>query len=66
MSNHWVFLGPKRDLHCQYLKSEEALDTAVLVYFDSIEKETCVEAFEMQKKRMKRCIQVQGDYNQKL
>jgi len=51
MSDFWLFPGLKRHLRGQYIRLEEALNTALLAYFKSVAKDIWLEAFEMCKKR---------------
>lgn len=62
MCDFWLFSGLKSKLRGRSFDSEDEIDTAVFDYFNSIPESGWREAFNMWKKRMERCIEVDGEY----
>jgi histone-lysine N-methyltransferase SETMAR len=62
----WLFNGLKKHLRGRKFSSPEEIDREVFEYFDSIAKEEWRSVFNKWIHRMKRCIEVKGDYFEQL
>lgn len=62
MCDFWLFFNLKKHLRGRKFSSENEIDQAINLYFDSVPKNEWRAAFELWKKRLSRCIEVKGDY----
>lgn len=62
MCDFWLFFNLKKNLRGRRFHSEEEIDMATHAFFSSIPKSDWLEAFNMWKIRLQKCIDVGGDY----
>jgi hypothetical protein len=58
----WLFSKLKRELRGQRFADEDEVDTAVNKFLEGLPKNDWLDVFESWQNRMKRVIELQGDY----
>lgn len=62
MCDFWLFFNLKKNLRGRRFHSEEEIDVAINAFFSSIPRNEWLEAFNLWKIRLQKCIDAGGDY----